>query len=113
MLTRQRRSRNESSVYWRQKIADWKQTGQTIRSFCRQRSVTESQFHLWKRRLGVKPTRTPAGRVKDPTLAFVPVSVASLRGSPITLRIHGATLRIEPGVDVGLLRAVLQSLKAS
>jgi hypothetical protein len=41
------------------------------------------------------------------------VSVAGLWGSPITLKIHGATLRIEPGVDVELLRTVLQSLKAS
>ena len=113
MVKRQRRSRAESSVYWRQQIADWKQSGQTIRSFCSQRNLTESQFHLWKRKLGVKPARTPAGRGKDRTPAFVPVSVARLRGSPITLKIHGATLRIEPGVDLELLRAVLQSLKAS
>ena len=113
MVKRQRRSRAESSVYWRQQIADWKQSGQTIRAFCSQRNLTESQFHLWKRMLGVKPAKTPAGSVKDRTPAFVPVSVAGLRGSPITLKIHGATLRIEPGVDVELLRTVLQSLKAS
>jgi hypothetical protein len=113
MVKRQRRSRAESLVYWRQQIADWKLSGQTIRAFCSDRNLTESQFHLWKRTVGVKPTRTPAGRVKDPTPAFVPVSVAGLSGSPITLKIHGATLRIEPGVDLALLRAVLQSLKAS
>jgi len=100
-------------VYWRQQNADWKQSGQKIRAFCRERNLTESQFHLWKRKLGAKPTRTPTGTVKDPTPAFVPVSVAGLRGSPITLKIHGATLRIEPGVDVELLRAVLRTLKAS
>jgi len=100
-------------VYWRQQIADWKQSGQRIRAFCRERNLTESQFHLWKRKLGVKSARTPAGRVKDRMPAFVAVSVAGLRGSPITLKIHGATLRIEPGVDVELLRTVLHSLKAS
>ena len=113
MVKRHRRSRAESSEYWRQQIADWKLSGQKIRAFCSQRNLTESQFHLWKRKLGVKPKSTPAGRVKDRTPAFVPVSVASPRGSPITLKIHGATLRIEPGVDVELLRTVLQSLKAS
>jgi hypothetical protein len=113
MVKRQRRSRAESLVYWRQQIADWNESGQTIRAFCSQRNFTESQFHLWKRKLGVKPTRNPARSVKDPTPAFVPVSVAGLRGSPITVKIHGATLRIEPGVDLDLLRAVLQSLKAS
>jgi hypothetical protein len=113
MVKSQRRSRAESSVYWRQQIADWKGSGQKIRGFCRERSLTESQLHLWRRRLGAKPTRTPAGAVKDPTPAFDPVSVAGLRGSPITLKIHGATLRIEPGVDVELLRVVLRTLKAS
>jgi hypothetical protein len=100
-------------VYWRQQIADWKLSGQTIRAFCSDRNLTESQFHLWKRMLGVKTTKTPVQSVKGPAPAFVPVSVAGLRGSPITLKIHGATLRIEPGVDVDLLRTVLQSLKAS
>jgi hypothetical protein len=113
MVKRQRRSRAESSVYWRQQIAEWKKSGQKIRAFCSERNVTESQFHLWKRMLGVRPTRTPAGPVKGPSPAFVPVSVAGLKGSPITLKFHGATLRIEPGVDLELLRAVLQSLKAS
>lgn len=113
MVKRQRRSRAESSVYWRQQLAEWKQSGQKIRPFCSERNLAESQFHLWKRKLGVKPTRIPAGSANDPTPAFVPVSVAGLRGSPITLTIHGGTLLIEPGVDVELLRAVLQSLKAS
>ena len=113
MVKRQCRSRAESSEYWRQQIADWKESGQKIRAFCSERNLTESQFHLWKRMLGVKRTKTLAGSVNGPTPAFVPVSVAGLRGSPITLEIHGAMLRIEPGVDVELLRAVLQSLKAS
>ena len=113
MVKRQRRSRAESSVYWRQQIADRKQSGQTIRSFCSQRNLTESQFHLWKRKLGVKTTKTPVQSVVGPAPAFVPVSVAGLSSSPITLKIHGATLCIEPGVDVELLRTVLQSLKAS
>ena len=88
MVKRQRRSRAESSVYWRQQIADWKHSGQTIRAFCSERNLTESQFHLWKRKLGVKPTRTSASSVSDPTPTFIPVSVAGLRGSPITLEIH-------------------------
>jgi len=46
MVKRQRRSRAESSVYWRQQNADWKQSGQKIRAFCREWNLTESQFHL-------------------------------------------------------------------
>lgn len=57
MVKRQRRSRAESSEYWRQQIADWEQSGQTIRAFCSERNLTESQFHLWKRMLGVKPLK--------------------------------------------------------
>jgi hypothetical protein len=48
MVWRQRRSRSESSVYWRQQIADWKKSGQKILAFCSERNLTESQFHLWR-----------------------------------------------------------------
>jgi hypothetical protein len=113
MVKRQRRSRAESSAFWGQQVAAWKQSGQTIRAFCGEQNLTESQFHLWKRRLGTKPTRTPGGSVKDPTPKFVPVSVTGLRGSPITLMVRDATIRIESGVDLELLRTVLCALKAS
>jgi hypothetical protein len=113
MFWHQRRSRAESSVYWRQQIADWKKSGQKMRPFRGERNLTESQFHLWRRTLGVKPMGISARSVTNPTPAFVAMSDADLKGSPITLKLHGATLHVEPGVDVGLLRAVLQALKAS
>jgi len=113
MSKRKRRSRAESSSHWRQQIASWKQSGQTIRALCSERNLAESQFHLWKRTLGAMSATTKAGSAEAPTPAFVPVSFAGLRPSPITLEIHGATLRIEHGVDVELLRAVLHSLKVS
>lgn len=113
MAKRVRLSKAEREALWRRQFDDWQRSGQTITAFCRERGLTESAFHLWKRqlRLQKKPghSTTNARRPLAPRLA--PVSVAALPMSALTLEVHGATLRIDPGVDDGLLRTVLNVLK--
>ena len=59
MYWRQRRSRAESSIYWRQQIADWKKSGQKIREFCSERNLTESQFDCLRRTAADSPAVAP------------------------------------------------------
>ena len=42
---------------------------------------------------------------------LVPISIAAMPTSALTLEVNGATLRIESGVDEVLLRTVLNVLK--
>jgi hypothetical protein len=113
MAKRVRRSRAEREAFWRRQFDDWRQSGQTITAFCREQGLTESAFHLWKRELRLQKkhrnSRTTAPRQSAPRL--VPVSVAAIPTSALTLEVHGATLRIEPGADEALLRTVLNVLK--
>jgi hypothetical protein len=111
MAKRKRWSKGEREAFWRQQIADWQQSGQTIREFCDERNLTGSQFHLWKRNLGLKLPRVVAAKAKTPARAFVPVSVAGPVASPITVKLHDVRLSIEAGADAELLRTVLQSLR--
>lgn len=113
MAKQVRRSKAEREAFWRRQFNNWHQSGQTITAFCRAHGLTESAFHLWKRELPIqtKPrhSKTTASRPSRPRL--VPVPLAALPTSALTLEVHGATLRIEPGADEALLRTVLNVLK--
>lgn len=53
MAKRVRLPKAERESFWRSQISDWAQGGQTISGFCRERGLTESAFHFWKRQLGL------------------------------------------------------------
>jgi hypothetical protein len=113
MAKRVRLPKAERESFWRNQISDWAQGGQTISGFCRERGLTESAFHLWKRQLGLKTSRRHTGKKKSQTSAprLVPISVAAMPTSALTLEVNGATLHIESGVNEALLRTVLNALK--
>ncbi len=54
MAKRVRRSKAEQEAFWRLHFDDWRQSGQTISGLCRERGLTESAFHLWKRELRLR-----------------------------------------------------------
>jgi len=114
MGTRVRRRRGEAEVFWREQVGLWRESGETISGFCRERGLTESAFHFWKRQLGVARKKTARGRptVDRSQPKLLPVSLAGSTSAPLVLEINGATLRISPGVDAALLRTVLASLEA-
>ena len=113
MAKRVRLSRAEREAFWRRQIDDWAQGGQTISGFCRERGLTESAFHLWRRELGLKTRRRQSVRKKSHSSAprLVPITVAAMPTSALTVEVNGAMLRIESGVDEVLLRAVLNALR--
>ena len=113
MAKRVRLPKVERESFWRRQISDWAQGGQTISGFCRERGLTESAFHLWKRQLGLKTSRRHTGRTKSHASAprLVPITVDTLSTSALTLEVNGAVLRVESGVDEVLLRTVLNALK--
>jgi hypothetical protein len=101
MVKRVRLPKAERESFWRRQINDWAHGGQTISGFCRERRLTESAFHLWKRQLGLKTSRPHTGRKKPPSAAprLVPISVAAMPTAALTLEVNGAILRIESGLD--------------
>jgi hypothetical protein len=113
MAKRVRLPKAERESFWKRQINDWAQGGQTISGFCRDRGLTESAFHLWKRELGLKASGPHTGRKNSLSAAprLVPISIAAIPTSAVTLEMNGATLHIESGVDEVLLRTVLNALR--
>lgn len=84
---------------WTEKIAQWRQGGQSMAAWCRQHDESYHRLLYWRRRLEPRQEKT-GGFVE---LTFATPSLA--------LECNGLTLHIERGFDPDLLRDVLSVLR--
>ena len=106
-----RKQDEDKARHWRTTVREAARSGVSIREFCRQRKLKESQFYWWQRRLAAA---RPAPRKKTDTRAasFALVSdepAMSDAGIELVLG-EGRRLRIRKGVDEETLRAVLAAM---
>ena len=59
-------AREEVESAWRQRLARFAQSGQTVKAFCREESVSACSFYHWRRRL-----REPAAPCGTGVASFV------------------------------------------
>jgi hypothetical protein len=64
----------EKQRYWRRTIGDAARSGMSIREFCRQRRVKESQFYWWQRKLKAGRQERNKPSVQDRAASFALVS---------------------------------------
>ena len=104
----------EKQRYWQRTIGDAARSGMSIREFCRQRRLRESQFYWWQRKLKVRrPERSKPG-ARDRAASFALVSEDGMdmpAGLELVLR-DGRRLRISQGVQEETLRAVLAAMES-
>jgi len=100
--------------YWQRTMGEAARSGMSIREFCRQRQVKESQFYWWQRKLKAdrqEPKAAPGGDGRA-SFALVSEEGGSMpAGLELVLR-DGRRLRISKGVEEASLRAVLAALES-
>ena len=74
---------------WRELIEAWKQSGQTINAFCRNRKLTRSNFDRWRRIFATEPSQA---NPSSPS-AFVPLHVVAEPMVEVML-VSGITVRL-------------------
>jgi hypothetical protein len=74
---------------WRSLIDAWKQSGQTIHAFCRDRKLTRSNFDRWRRNLAA----ASGGTRRRAAEAFVPLRVVAEPMAEVVLR-SGVVVRL-------------------
>lgn len=94
--------------HWRQLIARWQRSGQTIRAFCSRFHISEPTFYAWRRLLAERDRAAAS---------FVPVRVvadaATPAAPPIELLLgNGRRLRVGPGFDAQTLQQLLVLLES-
>lgn len=103
---------------WRDLIRRHSQSGQSIRAFCASESVSEANFHWWRRELTRRrgDARTePSAKPPQPSRPeFVPIAVTSPPRPAIEIELpRGILVRILPGASSEQLREVLAALETS
>jgi transposase len=105
----------EKERYWQKIIPEAVRSGMSIRAFCRQRRLKESQFYWWQRRLkagrGEGTQRKPAVQGGGASFALVSDEAGATDAGIELVLGDGRRLRIRPGVEEATLRVVLAALE--
>lgn len=116
----------ERLAYWRGVLGRQRESGLSIRRFCREHQVSEASFHSWKRKIAAHnrsdATSAEAGDQKQPAqkqvakkaenaAMFIPVRVSAADGRALEI-VHprGHVLRVPAIFDESSLRQVLKVL---
>jgi hypothetical protein len=107
----------EKERYWQRIIGEAARSGKSIREFCRQRRLKESQFYWWQRKLqaGRQERRRRGSGVQRGAASFALVGEeggTTDAGIELVLG-DGRRLRIRQGVDEATLRAVLAAMEST
>jgi transposase len=114
--------------YWRQLLAQWQGSGQTVRWFCLAHGLSEPSFYAWRRTINQRDQQAqrrrqrgrrqvePAaatdacGREGDLVPTFVPVTVAAPESALELVLRDGHVVRVPPGFDAVTLRQLVAAL---
>jgi transposase-like protein len=106
----------EKERYWQKIIREAVRSGMSIREFCRQRRLKESQFYWWQRRLkaarGEGTRRRVAVHRGAASFALVSDEAGAAEAGIELVLGDGRRLRIRQGVEEATLRAVLAALES-
>lgn len=92
---------------WRDIIKDCQESGQSIRSYCIRRGISEGAFHYWRKKLPHQ-SEPKLNQFRTPT--FVPVRLLNPTSFRIKVHCPSGHLVSIAGVDDQTLAAVFASL---
>ena len=114
-MSRREKGDAEKVRYWQRTISEAARSGMSIRAFCRQRRLRESQFYWWQRKLRASrqagTTPRPGGRGRPASFALVSEGAGAIDAGIELVLGEGRKLRIHRGMDEETLRAVLAALE--
>ena len=103
----------EKQRFWQRTIREAARSLMSIREFCRQHRLRESQFYWWQRKLRAsrQERKKPSANGGAASFALVSEDGASMpAGLELVFR-DGRRLRISQGVEEETLRAVLAAME--
>jgi hypothetical protein len=103
-------TRAETAQRWRDRLARWRQSGCSIKEFCRNERVNRALFYQWRTRLTGEASRQ---QTQKRTPAFLPVQVISDSSTSMSMeiRLGEFLLRVPTTIDERSLRQVIRIVR--
>jgi len=129
---RQRERSKQALGKWRKLVSEQGRSGQSVAAFCREQGLCAPQFYAWKKRL--READAGQGVLRAPLAKFVEVKLvpagpglagagrdagaASVSRAAGDVRVeillkNGRSLRVGPGFDAELVRALLAVVESA
>jgi transposase-like protein len=102
-MSNTRRRDPQREQRWRQAIAGWKKSGQSIQAYCAARGLSEASFYAWRRELAKRDLATP------PAVKFLPVHVRAEAILEVALP-NGLVVRVPAGAEASTVAALVAAL---
>jgi transposase-like protein len=101
-MSQKRHGGPDREQYWREAVADWKKSGQTIAAFCTARGLSQASFYTWRRQLAGRDRVVPAA-------TFVPLTVVPDAVVEIVLPTR-VVVRVPAGADTAAVAKLVAAL---
>lgn len=101
--------------FWRDVMTRWRDSGLTVRAYCRRQRLSEASFYAWRQELAQRDEQAqPAADAAAVT--FVPLTVQAAACGPAELPVevvlaNGRRLRVPVGVAPAVVRDLLAVLE--
>ena len=100
--------------FWRRTVRQWRQSGLSIRDFCREEDLPEGNFYAWRSTIA----KRDAERVAFVPVQVIPERTISTRADDPTAALElilpgGRRLRVGPGFDAATLERLLPLVEGS
>ena len=96
--------------FWREVVASWRRSGQSVRAFCAQADLSEPSFYAWRRTLQSRERERERQRPTAPSgPTLVPVRVVPDVPVEVVLP-NGLVIRMPAGADVQAVAKLVTAL---
>jgi hypothetical protein len=99
---------------WREHLAAWRRSGQSVRAYCRQHDLAEPTFYLWRRALEQRPVLSTPSQLVPAALPgnapFVPLRLIGPSPTQAVLELvlrGGRVVRVPNGFAPDALRQLI------
>lgn len=104
-----RRSSPEKIKLWSERFARFRQSNQSVTSFCRSEGFSQPSFYQWKKKLASIEESARSNGTLVPTSSFKAVELRTAIQTPTTIRL-GGDIEIQLGNDLPTVATVVAQL---
>ena len=108
-MSQTRRRDPEREQFWREAIAAWEKSGQSVRAFCSGRRLSEASFYGWRQTLQQRDRQRPA---TQPVPTFVPLRIVPDVVLEVVLP-GGLVVRVPAGAEAAAVATLIAALRTA